>query len=84
MTLPDERYRAVMMTKEFLLDLLDPKTYPRIPRKIRDQAKICLRHYPSGFDLEAASRGSPEVFQRRMEPVSRLIMEFERDNKLKE
>lgn len=84
MTLPDERYRAVMMTKEFLQDLMDPKVYPRIPRKIREQARHCLRHYPSGWDLEAASRGAPEVFQRRMEPVSRLIMEFERDIQTKE
>ena len=44
MTLPDERYRAVNNTAQFLKDLLDPKVTPRIPKDIRHKAYSCLRH----------------------------------------
>lgn len=78
-TLPDERYRAVMQTREFLFDLADPKKTPRIPKEIRRQAVWCLRHYPSGFDMEAACRGVPEVFSKTLDPLHRLILQYEED-----
>jgi hypothetical protein len=52
MTLPSERTRAVQNTRDFLLDLLDPKKTPRIPREIRRRASALLRHYPSRLDME--------------------------------
>jgi hypothetical protein len=79
MTLPDERYRAVMQTREFLSDLLDRKKYPRVPLQVRQQALWCLRHYPSGWDMEAASRGVPEVFVKQMDPLHRLIVQHEQE-----
>lgn len=59
MTLPDERTRAVYYTRKFLLDLLNPKATPRVPKDIRRHARSLLRHYPSLFDLSLASK---EVF----------------------
>lgn len=81
MTLPDERYRAVMQTREFLQDLTDPRVYPRLPLKVRQQANWCLRHYPSGWDMEAATRGVPEVFAKTMDPLHRLIVQYEQEKK---
>ena len=59
MTIPVERTRAVMYTKDFLFTLLDPKVTPRVPREVRRQASRCLRHYPSSFDLQQAARKCP-------------------------
>jgi len=78
MTLPDERYRSVMWAKRFLESVAyDRKNYPRLPKKVRGEAHSILRHFPSEWDMERASNGSPDVFQKRMEPVSRLIQQYE-------
>ena len=79
MTLPDERYRAVIQTREFLFDLADPKKTPRLSKQIRQQAIWCLRHYPSAWDMEAASREAPEVFAKTMDPLHRLIAQYQED-----
>ncbi len=83
MTLPDERFRAVIQTKNFLQDLLDTKKTPRIPRRLREQAYSLLRHYPSYWDLERAGQAAPEVFQPQMEPVTRMFLQYQL-NKQKE
>ena len=51
MTVPVERTNAVIRTQKFLLELLDPKKTPRVPRLIRQDARNLLRHYPSEFDM---------------------------------
>ena len=51
MTVPIERTNAVIRTQKFLLDLLDPKKTPRVPRLIRQDARNLLRHYPTEFDM---------------------------------
>jgi hypothetical protein len=76
MTLPDERYRAVVQTKRFLLEIL---TTPRIPKKIKDDARWCLRHYPDEWDMEQAADGAPQVFQKQMEPLYRMVKQYEQD-----
>lgn len=76
MTLPDERFRAVMQTKNFLAELADPNKTPRIPKAIRQQAVWCLRHYPSYWDLERASQTAPDVFQPQIEDVQRMFMQY--------
>lgn len=82
MTLPDERYRAVMWASKFLQELAyDRKKYPRIPKEVRQQASSILRHYPSSWDLDQAERGAPDVFQKRMEPLYRLVKQYEEDKK---
>lgn len=62
MTLPDERYRAVLAAERFLTDLLDPRKTPRVPAAIRQQARAVLRHYPSQWDMDRAAHSCPEVF----------------------
>jgi hypothetical protein len=78
MTLPDERYRAVVQTKRFLLELL---TTPRVSKAIKDGARHCLRHYPDEWDMQRAAENCPEVFQERMEPVTRLFKQYEEGKK---
>jgi hypothetical protein len=75
MTLPDERYRAVVQTQRFLLQIL---TTPRVPKAIKDQARSCLRHYPSEWDMKTASELAPHVFAERMEDVTRMFKSYEK------
>lgn len=80
MTLPDERYRAVMWASRFLQDLAhDRKKYPRLPKTVRQEAYSILRHFPSSWDLQRAADGAPEVFQERMEPLYRMVKQHEQD-----
>jgi hypothetical protein len=74
MTLPDERYRAVVQTQKFLIEILNT---PRVPKAIKDQARSCLRHYPSDWDMKAASELAPHVFAERMEDVTRMFKSYE-------
>ena len=74
MTLPDERYRAVMQTQRFLLRLL---TTPRVPKAIKDEARACLRHYPSEYDMKKVSQTSADIFAERMEDVTRMFKKYE-------
>jgi hypothetical protein len=77
MTLPDERFRAVIRTREFLLNLCNPQHTPRVPKIIREEAKWCLRHYPDYYDMNKVSQTSPDIFQERMEPVTKLFKQYE-------
>ena len=71
MTLPDERYRAVLRAEQFLKDLLDPRKTPRVPRDIRIRASGILRHYPSKWDMDRAATAAAHVFETR-DPVDDL------------
>jgi hypothetical protein len=73
LTLPDERYRAVVQTRRFLLDLCNTQHTPRVPKLIRDTARSMLRHYPSDYDMNRAAEAAPEVFQERMEDLHRFV-----------
>ena len=44
--LSEEEYHSLKQTYAFLCDLIDPKKYPNIPKKIRTNASQCLKHYP--------------------------------------
>ena len=74
MTLPDERYRAVIQTQKFLLEILNT---PRVPKVIKDGARQCLRHYPSDYDMKKVSQTSADIFAERMEDVSRMFKKYE-------
>jgi len=78
MTLPDERYRAVVQTQRFLLEIL---TTPRVPKAIKDGARHCLRHYPTNWDMDQAAEGAPDVFAKQIEPVTRLFKQYEESKK---
>lgn len=75
MTLPDERYRAVVQTRRFLMDLCNPEHTPRVPKLVRDTARSMLRHYPSDWDMQRTARMAPDVFQERMEDLHRFIVQ---------
>lgn len=77
MTMPDERYRAVLWAEKFLLKLSDSKQTPRIPKALRQEAWSILRHYPSVFDLQQAANACPTVFQKEMEPLYRMVKQHE-------
>jgi len=81
MTLPDERYRAVVQTRRFLLDLCNSDHTPRVPKLVRQTAAAMLRHYPNEWDMNAASQLAPHVFQERMEEVTRLFKQYEEGKK---
>jgi len=70
-TLPDERYRAVVQTQRFLLRIL---TTPRVPKAIKDEARYCLRHYPSNWDMQRAAESAPDVFQERMDDLHKFLL----------
>ena len=64
MTLPDERYRSVTRTRDFLLDICTPAASPRVPSHIRDRARALLKHFPTDRDLDTVAEEAPEVFSR--------------------
>lgn len=80
MTLPDERYRSVMWAKQFIEGIAyDKEKYPRISKTVRGEAHSILRHFPSEWDMKRASIEAPEVFQERMEAVTRLFKQYEQN-----
>ena len=74
MTLPDERYRAIKQTEHFLMDLLDPKKTPRVPKSIRQRVGSLLKHYPNQFHLDRLAEKSPDVIIKQMEPLTKMVV----------
>jgi hypothetical protein len=78
MTLPDERYRAIQATGDFLVRLAaHPAMTPGVPKRIREEARGLLRHYPGSWDLAQLERAAPDILQQRMEPLHRMIAAYE-------
>jgi len=61
MTLPIERTNAVLNVERFLMDLRDPKKYPRVPRAVREEAQRLLKHYPSKYNMAYIADSFEEV-----------------------
>jgi hypothetical protein len=74
MTLPDERYRALVYTERFLMDLCDPSATPKVPRTVRQRAAQCLRHYPTSYHLDQMAACAPAVLDTEMEDTKRFIL----------
>jgi hypothetical protein len=53
MTMPYERTRSVIQTRDFLLELSRDAS---LSERIRRDAKFLLRHYPTRDDMVTASR----------------------------
>jgi hypothetical protein len=79
MTLPDERYRAVIQAKRLLEELCDPKLTPRVASGIRDRARGALRHFPTQWDMKSVEQLAPHIFEEKMEPVYRMVKQYEQD-----
>lgn len=61
MTMPDERYRSIVNTNRFLTELMLDK---KLPEKVRETARWCLRHYPTQYDLNEIAEALPHVLQQ--------------------
>ena len=53
MTMPTERSRAVVQTREFLVELAQNSS---LPDQVRRDAKFLLRHFPTRDDVVLAGR----------------------------
>lgn len=53
MTMPHERTRSVIHTRNFLVEL---SRDPSLPERIRSNAKFLLHHYPTRDDMVTAGR----------------------------
>lgn len=56
MTLPDERYRSLVQTKKFLMELQSPHMMPKIPKAVRQRANSLLKHWPDDYHLSLSAR----------------------------
>jgi hypothetical protein len=82
MTLPDERYRAVLSARELLVEIANSGgKWKRIPTELRLYCIHALRHYPTTYDMKAAARDAPNVFQEKMEPLTKMIMVYDQEQK---
>ena len=79
MTLPDERYRAVVQTRRFLLDLCNSEHTPRVPKLVRETARAMLRHYPSDWDMQRTARMAPDLFAEKMEDLHKMILRYDQE-----
>lgn len=64
MTLPHERTRAVMNTREFLFRLTSPYNggVKGVKKEVREMARQLLKHYPMPYDLHHVAKQCPDVF----------------------
>jgi hypothetical protein len=83
MTMPNERRNAVNYTRQFLVDLMDPKKTPRVPKEIRKEAYRCLKHYPGEYYMEQAAMWAPGIFGEWTQPSQLILLRMniiEEDN----
>lgn len=71
MTIPFERTRSILQTRDFLERLLNPRETPRVPRSVRGQAKTLLRHFPNYSDIELVHQALPDWYGP-VPPFSRM------------
>jgi hypothetical protein len=64
MTLPDERFRAIVQGRKLLEELCDPGRTPRVPSVVRGRARAALRHYPSDYELEMIANQCPDYLDK--------------------
>ncbi len=84
MTLPDERYRAVLAAERLLKDLCDPSITPRVPKAIRGRAIMVLRHYPGSYDMERAATAAPDVFIKQLDPLYKMVKQHDMQQRMTE
>lgn len=80
MTLPNERARAVVNVYDFLMRLASPygeRGIKKIPTEVRAEARRLAKHYPRPYDLYAAAKACPDVF----DPQTVMHYEDELDGK---
>ena len=68
MTLPYERTRTLINAYNFLLRLSSPYVedgIKRIPKEIRQEARWLMKHFPRPYDIHAAAKCAPDVFDEQ-------------------
>ena len=50
MSLRYQQYRALVLARELLHDLLTVEKYPKTKKEMRERAYWCLRHFPPLYD----------------------------------
>jgi hypothetical protein len=70
-TIPYERTRATLETRDFLRELQDPQLTPRVPASVREIARKLSRHYPGFAEIELAHKALPHLFGP-VPPFSRM------------
>jgi hypothetical protein len=78
MTMPDERYRAVVDAERFLSRLAGGH-YARVPKAVREEATALLRHYPVEWHMQLVAGSCPDVFQTHMEPLHKMVLQYAQD-----
>lgn len=63
MTMPDERTRSVLQTRQFLEELAGAKV-SGIPEEVRVEARRLLRHFPEKYDLVFSAEARPDRWAR--------------------
>lgn len=63
MTLPVNRYAALLDTRLFLVELAHTSSQPR---EVRDRAASLLKHYPSEREVRALADASPDVLRSKL------------------
>ena len=61
MTMPDERYRAMVEGMKLIQNLINPQATPKVPSNVREHARWVLRHYPSEYELLRLAERSPDM-----------------------
>lgn len=62
MTMPAERTRAILQTRQFLQSLSTGDWETELPVEVRREAQRLLRHFPSASDVELAHLALPTWF----------------------
>jgi uncharacterized protein (UPF0147 family) len=57
MTIATERYNSIIMTEKLLCKILADK---KVPQEIRDDARRCIKHYPSENYMELIAEQAHE------------------------
>ena len=76
MTMPDERYRAVLAAKSLLEEIAYGQTIKRIPKELRTRAHTVLRHYPNAWDMDRCVEGN-QVFAKSLDPLYKMVKRHE-------
>jgi hypothetical protein len=50
-----------MNARQFLIDLLYPSVYPKVPKIVRESSRAALKHFPHEYELEELRKACPEI-----------------------
>lgn len=67
MTTIDERFQAIHNARSFMYRLMDPKQTPKVPKKIREEARARLKHFPHEFEVKYMEENLIRNLKREME-----------------